>query len=403
MKPTKPRPNEKSPEIERAIDAFRVFRSGLLQQSAEVLPLIICAGALVVVFFYWQVYRDIQIPYVTMAVAWIIAFVVARRLFDYLPQAFRIVWERKVLMPGRMGALRKGNAPEDNLESAFLGFLKECERMLNSRWSWLFGLAGLAAAIWIVWLVDPGRNFGPVDDPQTQVLRAILRMVFTVLDLLVGVIGGMLFWRVLVVIARLRALARGFEFAIQIDHPDRCGGLRPLGNLCLGIAYILSPMLFLVGGWILFFFTAGQLNIPVENSQRLISTLQTLLVLAAFLSFVGFLLPLESLHQAMQRAKNRLEFEMNDITSQIRETNNQLLSQTEILTTDASAKLEERLEFLKRVYDRNTKIPTWPIALDQIGKFASTNILPLLTAGLSTSAEGFINKVLEQLHLSAGG
>jgi hypothetical protein len=403
LKTTKVQSHEKSSTIEQAVDDFRVFRNGILQKTAEFLPLAICAGAVVVSFFYWQVYQGILIPYITMAAAFILSFVVAHRLFEYLPQAFRTVWQRKVLSLDRKEETRKGKPSVNGLVSAYSAFLKDGEQLFNSRWGWLFGITGLAIAIWIIWLVDPGREFGPVDNIQTEILRTILRAVFSVIDLLIGFVGGFLFWRVLVVIERLCRLARAFEFDIQINHPDNCGGLRPLGDLCLGIAYILSPILFLIGGWIVFFLAAGQLNIPVENSQWLISTLQTFLVLAAFVSFLGFVIPLESLHRAMGRAKIRLEFEMNDIASQIRDTNNELLSKTETLTPEETDKLETRLDFLKRVYDRNTKIPTWPIALDQIWRFASTNILPLISVGLSTSAEGFINRVVEQLGLSGGG
>jgi hypothetical protein len=247
--------------------------------------------------------------------------------------------------------------------------------------------------VWILWLIDSARVFGAADRLQVEFLRAGLRIAFDILDGLIGLIGGLILWRVMVVAVQIRALSRIFEFNVQLDHPDHCGGLRPLGDACLWIAYVLSPLMFLIGGWILFFLLAGSINLTPDRNQYLISSLQLLLIPTVFLSLLGFFLPLVAIHGGMLRAKVRWEIELNSIGVKIQETSKALLAKTGKLSVEHGEELEKTIDFLKRVYDRNSKMPTWPIDFDHVWRLAATNILPLVTLGTSTSITEFVKKI----------
>jgi len=297
--------------------------------------------------------------------------------------------------------------PEDppsdlELHAKFAGFLRDSADLLNSRREWVLGCLGLGLAAWILFLVYPGRTTCPAAYSSGEILCLALRISLDLLNLLMGFAGGIAVWKVLAVIARLRTLSAIFDFKLQIDHPDKCGGLRPLGDLCVLIATVLSPVVFLIAGWLVFFLLAGRLEIPIENARRLIATLQGLLILAVFVDLLAFYLPLAAIRRTMLRARQLVEVEMNDVTAQIRDANTRLLSETERLTTEQSAELEQKLEFLKRVYDRNIKIPTWPIALGQWGQVISTNFVPLAIAALPVSWQDLVKAVMATISESGG-
>ncbi len=67
----------------------------------------------------------------------------------------------------------------------------------------------------------------------------------------IAFIIGLMAWRMLVIGVQVWKLGKRFDLNPQLGHPDTCGGLEPLGNLCLWNALILAlPGVFL-GGWII--------------------------------------------------------------------------------------------------------------------------------------------------------
>ena len=200
-------------------------------------------------------------------------------------------------------------------------------------------------------------------------------------------------WRVVGVARTITMLGQSFEIDLQAQHPDNCGGLRPIGDLCLVIAYILSPLLLLVGGWLALINVIDLTHLRIEPSrlQYVVSTLQALVIPLAFLSLVGFILPLASIHRAMARAKLQLQDELDLIAQQIHQMSIDLRTKVDRLSAEEGESLEKKIDFLRRVYERNSRVPTWPISFSHVWRLAITQIAPII--GLGTSGLGLARSI----------
>jgi len=85
----------------------------------------------------------------------------------------------------------------------------------------------------------------------------------------------------------------------------------------------------------------------------------------------------------MVRAKFRLQEELDSISQQIHQMNTDLLTRAEELSVEEGEALEKKVDFLQRVYERNSQIPTWPIDFGHIWRLATTQIAPIIGLGSS--------------------
>jgi hypothetical protein len=117
---------------------------------------------------------------------------------------------------------------------------------------------------------------------------------------------GILTWTLYISARSVRNLVRTFQLHIEPFHPDRCGGLRLLGNFCLGLG---SPLLIASGlsiGYILFALVAYAPSINGNEMSYLVlnvySLLFLLLVYYVPAVVLVFILPLREEIQRCSRA-----------------------------------------------------------------------------------------------------
>jgi hypothetical protein len=272
----------------------------------------------------------------------------------------------------------------------FLEFIQGIPEKMNNITGMLCGILGTLVAIWLVWLLDIDifreiySNFQV--NPLWYGIMILVRLTYLVFGFVVGAIG----WRVLIIANSISSLGKLFDFDLQINHPDGCGGLRPIGDICLKLAYVISPLPILLGSWLIFinFFDIRFLRMTSENISPLSSTIIFLAIPTAVLCLFVFFAPLGSVHTAMLRSKSELQIELDDISQEIHQLSSNLLKKANELAPQQGTPLEEKIEFLKRVYSRNSQIPTWPYQGAHIWGLISTQIIPSL--GVISSIIGFI-------------
>ena len=197
-------------------------------------------------------------------------------------------------------------------------------------------------------------------------------------------------WHILVIADTVSRLGKTFDLGLQINHPDACGGLGPIGDLCLKLAYVISPIPILLGSWLVFisFFDIRYLRMAPEYIAPLASTLVFLAIPITAICVFSFFLPLGAIHTAMLREKAKLQIELDAISQEIHQLGSDLLAKANSLDPQQGVSLEEKMEFLKRVYTRNSQIPTWPYRSAHVWGLISTQVIP--TIGVISSLIGLI-------------
>jgi hypothetical protein len=181
-----------------------------------------------------------------------------------------------------------------------------------------------------------------------------------------------------------------FKISVQPSHPDKAGGLKPLGDLIFSMALIL-----IVTSLALSILTiANQINnsiykllidtysahLQIQAPYYLYSTewlSKFSLGIAIFLSLVAFILPIVSTHGSMQKEKNDLLSSLTKVGNKIAE----LEKQAQKVDIDYKKRNEMLAEItsLSKVYELAYKAPVWPFDRDILIKFLTPQVISLLS------------------------
>ena len=313
---------------------------------------------------------------------------ILNHLFGQLSGALELVWKRNLI---------SDTSDAETLETHFIRFMDEFDSSLNSRWSISIGIlgaiAGMAATYPVRYFFQTGTS--PFD--LGDLLKYYIWGNAAIVALPLGYILGLMFWRIGMIAVYVSRLGARFEIRIQINHPDKCGGLKPIGNLSLEIALlILVPAIYLsFWGFTNFFLNATSGAI---YEQLWSGIFRQWLVILSVLAFIVFLWPLYSTHKQMRKQSHTYYDELNDLALKIDALSTELRTQADTLSLEQGEDKLKTMEFLNRVYQENNHIPTWPIDWKIIIKFSSAQVVPLLSI-LGTSET--IVKLVESLFSAA--
>lgn len=306
------------------------------------------------------------------------------RLFGNLPEALELIWARDLLF---------SSSDLEHHGQEFIKFINAFETSLNSRWASGVGILGAVAGIGATYPVRFFLQTGASPFNPAGLLAYYLWGNAAFVAAPLGYLLGLLIWRVGVIAVNISKLGRNFEIRIQPNHPDQCGGLRPIGNLCLIIALLLLvPAIFLsVWGFAATFFNASG-----EIYNQLWSGLfRQWLVLLSALSLIAFLWPLYSIHLQMQKQRREAQTELDDLAQRINELFTELRTQAHTMTPEQGEEKLKSLEFMEKVYQQNSRIPVWPIDWPTMLKFSSAQAVPILSLlGTSESVIKLVGSIL---------
>lgn len=259
-------------------------------------------------------------------------------------------------------------------------------RLDGGRWKlnlsfWQIASAG-AIGLMIVYIILFNDSYNWLGELYTSLIgKGSMPMFFS------GLVGGVvpLFWAlpigagIWVVVAiglSLSQLTQMFEFDPIPGHPDGCGGLGKLGDICLrmGLLSILPQFVTLL--------------IYVEGKK--INTDSIVVLMAGFVSFIFallaipcFVLPMWRIHQEMKR---RCTIYEKDLAQKIVEAENELREYFHPAITDKNELNKSNLEAIQKKIDTLQKLsskardfPTWPFSTRLTLVVSSNLLIPLAT------------------------
>ena len=299
----------------------------------------------------------------------LVALVVFQGFARRIPDSFERLQTRQVVRPTD--------------RAKFADFKKGTTRLLNHPIGIVFGVMFVAFALLRFVVVGV---FDLFTGPGTYSFDAYWPLLLTmVAESLLGLALGLVLWRMLVVAMKVRELGDRFDLQVQLNHPDKCGGFRPLGDLCLWNALLVTVPAIYLGVWVVLAPTLQDKAGKFIYGTTYVELHSAFLVFLAVLAPVTFLWPLWSIHAEMLRESARLRAEVDQAGQQIDRLSRDLLDRSSELSADEAAAIAHDLEVRQENYKLTERIPTWPIDLNLALKFGTSQVIPLLgLTGLSS-------------------
>ena len=295
-----------------------------------------------------------------------ISLISIRILFEQLPNALNTIWKRGIISDTKKDA------------KPFLNYLDRLKETLNSKFEGLFVAVFAAGGLLATypfrnWIVGLGY---PFDIPTTIVYY--FGGQAAVIAPILGALFGILVWRVGVIAYYIGALGDQFHLKIQVNHLDKSGGLKPLGNLAFNIAIIIviPAIFFAIWGFITAIFSNPSLQGYIVLWGGLYRQLLAALVAMSFFAFVQ---PLYKIHKRMENYAQTVQDELDALSNRIEILSHELRTQADELTPEQGQEKLSSIEFMKKVYEENSNIPTWPFDTRTFLQFISAQVVPVLS------------------------
>jgi hypothetical protein len=379
-----------------ALDRFSALDSHVLDRALSALPWL--AAALLILL--------VPIIYDAMFLSGLVAVAVAalllRKLFDESGEVLQQLWDRQLLLvpaePKALvgtseGSLRLGRLewpriwpkirslrlPRDRYEA----YMEELQAALNSRVSWLAGLVlailmsmtfSYRYATFLHINTDPGALLMGLPILWTYAIEhgAWAELAFEIPQILVAFVLGLFMWRLIVLAYGFHRLGDLFDINIQPQHPDQCGGMKPVGTMCLLAAAVIAVPAIFVGVWIMLS------QSPTSHYHGWVgfySALWTLFAVGALM----FLVPVYGIHRSMLRRRTQLRVSLDQFSVRVNELVHTLVVSAESAAPDQVEELSKQISQLQLVYASTDHIPVWPVDRGILQKFGTAQIIPLLT------------------------
>ena len=362
------RTNPEDDLVVLALSEFQVISNRFLQRILFYLPFILALFLLMDWLLGMNAFVGDRLRFPAALVA-IIDLILLRMLFEKVSEALRSVWSQGLVRASTDGL---------PLEESFSFFLQRFQHRLNTRWSWIVGVVFALG----VFLISLGglTLLGLYRSPNTavQLINIFFVQRLGFIGPIIGYILGLFVWRVGVIALYTYHLGQSFEIDSFPNHPDRCGGLKSLGDLCLLIAFtLLVPAIYLsFWGIIVNYYDIQGTEF---YAQVWSGVFRKLLVLLSGFAFFFFFMPLYQIHIQMSRRKQELHQELDRISQNISRLSLEIRSQAERMDAGDGKEKLATLEFLETVYQKSSVVPTWPFNASLVWKFAAGQAVPLLT------------------------
>jgi hypothetical protein len=310
----------------------------------------------------------------------IVEVYVTRDFFENIQRTFVELMKRNII-----------NRPKNNITvlQRFGLFLAEFEEKLSYRIP-LF-LSSIIEVIILV-VLQRSRLFPIIFLPENYPVSALTLNFLTIFVpmTIAGYMISVAVWKCFITGYFVHRFSNIFEITVQPSHPDKAGGLKPLGDLIFSMALIT-----IVASLALSILTiASQINntiykilisayLPSSQVQApfyLYSTewlAKGSLAVAIILSFVVFVLPIISTHRRMRSEKINLLSSLTEVGNKITELEKQIKK----VNLDYKKRNEAFAEIasLSKIYELANKTPVWPFDRDILIKFFTPQVISLLS------------------------
>lgn len=278
-----------------------------------------------------------------------LVLVLLNYFFRYIPEMFVTLWENKVI--------QNKTGLEPSLEQ-YNTYLKEIEEKINNKKGFTLILASTPIIV-----VLSLYSFYKTLSIQSPVVTAY--------DIRYFPLSGIVFFAITIfmVFLIIPVLYKGFllmhlprklykegYITVRPLHPDNCGGLKPLGDLCIRFDYIF--FVGAVGAVLYLFFSEGK-----EFKLYLF-----IFLLYGFFVTFFFYYPLWPVHKVMKARKYNLLNALNEKLDPVYQK----------ITTSITTETLEEIERIERIYDRVSTMPVWPFDTGGLVRFLTAVFMPLV-------------------------
>jgi hypothetical protein len=387
-----------SQSVSEALDVFQAVRSNVWLLVLKYLTWItLCASiwiVLVDVVFgpdlrFWGMVRisNFSIGYTTLEMssqllAYALGFFAVRQLLQLVPITLLALWNRNIVAIKPKSGFNDDKLIEKEIESPtnplksaqleeqYLIYIQEFEDRLNHPiLQWISG------SLFALLFASPftGNPIGLLSF-SIKALQYDWYLAENIAEsialLLICFTAGIMIWRMVITGWQIRRLGKMFNLTPQLGHPDGCGGLSPVGNLCLWIAMIISIIGAVLSAWIILWPYLGE---GYRSTDYL-----TLLPIPVFLALVGFFLPLWNIHRVMVGKKMEIQKKLDQLGKSIDRLESEMLGKGDELEPDETEKITKRLELLRQTYQRNLQYRTWPYNTETLKKLLLSQTAPVV-------------------------
>lgn len=249
----------------------------------------------------------------------------------------------------------------------------------------LFDAGGRGTLIWAIYIyLNYYITYMLSDNP----LRFFTGFI---LEPILGYFLGLIAWRMLITGLQVYRVDKKFNLVPRLNDPDQCGGLNPLGRLCLYNAKIVGIWGALLGIWIIL----GTSYQIYDNYLPLYYNQMPILLLIAVASFF---IPLWGVHCAMSKKKVDLDEKLDQIAQNINELSQKRLNWA-LKGEQEPDSVAKDIEKMKKVYAENINYPVWPFNYSLILSFVTSQAIPLLgLTGLGAPILNIMRSLLDFLN-----
>ena len=250
-----------------------------------------------------------------------------------------------------------------------------------SRWAWSATASVLSIAGTLILLLP-----GYLNRLQTQDAWSMANPVNVILSILWAIAGLYAALLILLfIVLSIYWLRRLFtDFAVEVSplHPDQAGGLSPLGKFSLNLSYIITILGFILATLPMSRHYLAHGTFGFSWTSDVVLGLG-IYILAAPLAFFA---PLSVAHSAMKSTKQKLLLE---ISQQFERE----YADIQLSIQGDGSKLEEsiaNLRGLQSLHELTSKFPVWPFNIENILRFMTSFVSPILLVVISTLIRSLI-------------
>ena len=367
-----------SDSVTQALDTFQGIQSRILRWVLWLLPCFIIPIIIVILLLY---YNPTDNPGIVMYISGMVAAALSLFAFHLLmkriPETFGALWNRKIIVDKSTIALFDANTTDEALSSInnssnsaqiemeievqYRNYINDLEKLMNSPGQWVMGI--FFALLVFTW------NYNSVMEYFIE---------FSI-EFFIAFIIGLMAWRMTIAAVKVWQLGRKFHLKPQLGHADGCGGLEPLGNLCLWNALIITIPGIYLGGWIIIgldFLGANTQYISLAISYT--PLFSKLLLVPISFAVISFFLPLLSVHQIMVIWQTEIRRQLDRLDYHIDQMEREILNRADKLEPKEVEMMTMNLELMQQIDQQNQHIPTWPFNGGIMAKFMASQAVPVL-------------------------
>lgn len=291
------------------------------------------------------------IPFSSTYLIIICLFFLVKRFYSYIPKAFKTLFTNEIFKE------KKGSTRE-NVLIDYNKSLQEFENLLNSKRMYI----PASLFYWFVIIVSV-ILIKPLRDSDTVLwdnfyLFPLNWIVSIIIGPLMWFVAGIIIWKMYCVISFMSRLSHQYEFDLDPFNRDGFGGFKPLGQLWVSMALVITPFLLSYIFGFLFYIRFG-LSYPLRQM-----TIDSAIIVSYIIAIIVFLIyPIKKYHEIVKGEKLEHLRSYNE-----RNTRLWKIVKSPLLSGENEDSIKipfEQLERSLQDIDAIKEIPSWPFTLSE--------------------------------------